>query len=68
MTSGSKNFMALNKDRAKNYNPYKKPMICDQLDEKSKSRLQLLTEDIDEDLDNFIKKKDEFYLQDIEKS
>ena len=43
----------MNRDRAKDYNPYKKPMICDQLDEKSKSRLELLTHDIDEDLDGF---------------
>jgi hypothetical protein len=43
-------------------------MICDQLDDNARSRLDKLTEDIDEDLDNFIKKKDEFYLQDIEKS
>jgi hypothetical protein len=33
MTNASgKNFMALNKERARDYNPYKKPMICDQLD------------------------------------
>jgi hypothetical protein len=37
-------------------------MICDQLDENAKSRLENLTKDIDEDLDDFIKKKDEFYL------
>ncbi len=43
-------------------------MICDQLDENAKSRLDNLTKDIDEDLDDFIKKKDEFYLQDIERS
>jgi len=30
MTSATnKNFMQLNRDRAANYNPYKKPMICD---------------------------------------
>jgi uncharacterized protein YcsI (UPF0317 family) len=49
------NFLALNKDRAKDYNPYKKPMICDTLDDKSQSRLAKLTEDIDGDLDQFIK-------------
>lgn len=43
-------------------------MICDQLDENAKSRLESLTKDIDEDLDDFIKKKEEFYLQDIERS
>jgi|LauGreDrversion4_2_1035121.scaffolds.fasta_scaffold139613_2 hypothetical protein len=55
------NFLSLNKDRAKDFNPYKKPMICDSLDERSKSRLVQLTEDIDEDLDKFIKQKDEYY-------
>ncbi len=31
MTSGTNktNFMQLNRDRAANFNPYKKPMICD---------------------------------------
>lgn len=69
MTSqSSKNFMQLNKERAANFNPYKKPMICDQLDEASKSRLERLTEDIDTDLDDFIKKKEEFYAIEFEKS
>lgn len=58
----------MNKERAANYNPYKKPMICDQLDEASRSRLDRLTEDIDADLDDFIKKKDEFYAIEMEKS
>ena len=31
--SGNKDFMQLNRDKAKNFNLYKKPMICDQLDE-----------------------------------
>jgi len=35
MSSG-KDFMSMNRDKAKDYNPYKKPMICDQLDESSK--------------------------------
>ena len=43
-------------------------MICDQLDEASKSRLDRLTEDIDADLDVFMKKKDEFYAIEMEKS
>jgi hypothetical protein len=62
LTSGTHrtNFMALNKDRAKDFNPYKKPMICDTLDEQSKSRLGRLMEDIDEDLDSYLKKKEEF--------
>ena len=53
--------MQLNRDKAKDYNPYKKPMICDTLDAQSRSRLDVLTKDIDEDLDTFIKQKDEFY-------
>lgn len=52
--------MAINKDRAKDYNPYRKPMKCDTLNEESKSRLGRLVEDIDEDLDSFLKKKEEF--------
>ena len=69
MTSNTqKNFLSLNKDRAKDFSLYKKPMICDQLDEQSKSRLDRLTEDIDQDLDDFIKKKDEFYALEYEKS
>jgi len=62
MTSSSHrtNFMALNKDRAKDYIPYKKPMICDTLDEQSKGRLGRLMEDIDGDLDTFLKKKEEY--------
>lgn len=55
------NFLALNKERARDYNPYRKPMICDTLDEPSKNRLLMLTEDIDGDLDQFIKQKDEYY-------
>ncbi len=44
MTTGTnKNFMQLNRDRAANYNPYKKPMICDQLDSNARSRLDKLT-------------------------
>ena len=66
--STNRNFLQMNKDRAKDYNPYKKPMICDQLDENSRQRLQTLTEDIDNDLDDFIKKKDEFYAVEMEKS
>ena len=70
MTSGTNktNFMQLNRDRAANFNPFKKPMICDQLDQNTRSRLDRLTQDIDEDLDEFIKKKDEFYLQEFERS
>jgi len=34
--STNRNFLQMNKDRAKDYNPYKKPMICDQLDENSR--------------------------------
>ena len=64
----SKNFLQMNKERAANYNPYKKPRICDQLDEASRSRRERLTEDIDTDLDDFIKKKDEFYAIEMEKS
>jgi hypothetical protein len=37
--STNRNFLQMNKDRAKDYNPYKKPMICDQLDENSRQRL-----------------------------
>jgi hypothetical protein len=43
MSAGSKNFMALNKERAKDYNPFKPVMRCDTLDEQSKSRLDKLT-------------------------
>ena len=43
-------------------------MICDTLDQNARSRLDRLTQDIDEDLDDFIKKKDEFYLQEFERS
>ena len=64
----NKNFLQMNKERAANFNPYKKPMICDTLDEASISRLQMLTEDIDNDLDDYIKKKDEFYAIEMEKS
>ena len=60
--------MALNKERAKDYNPFKPVMRCDTLDEQSKSRLDKLTQDIDEDLDTFIQKKDEFYAIEMEKS
>lgn len=42
VSSGSKDFLAQNRNQAKNYNPYKKPMICEQLDESSKSRLDIL--------------------------
>ena len=38
----------MNKDKAKNHSFYKKPMICDQLDDNSKQRLELLMEGIDE--------------------
>jgi hypothetical protein len=65
---GSKNFMALNKERARDFNPFKPVMRCDGLDEESKNRLNKLTEDIDTDLDQFIKKKDEFYAIEMEKS
>ena len=64
----NKNFLQMNKERAANFNPYKKPMICDTLDEASRSRLLMLTEDIDNDLDDYIKKKDEFYAIEMEKS
>ena len=50
----------MNKDRAKDYNPYKKPMICDQLDESSKLRLDRLMQDIDNNLEEIKKEKEEF--------
>lgn len=68
MTTGSKNFMALNKERARDYNPFRPVMKCDTLDEESKSRLNRLTEDIDGDLESYMKKKDEFYAIEMEKS
>lgn len=68
VSTGSKNFMALNKDRARDYNPFRPQMRCDTLDEQSKSRLDRLTEDIEENLDDFIKKKEEYYAIEIEKS
>lgn len=43
-------------------------MICDQLDEQSKNRLDSLIKDIDENLDDIIKEKEEFYSYDINKS
>ncbi len=58
----------MNKDQAKNFNPYKKPMICDQLDDNSKNRLDTLLKDIDENLEDIIKEKEEFYAADINKS
>ena len=70
MTSNTSktNFMALNKDRARSFNPYKKPMICDTLNEQSRSRLDRLTEEIDNDLEGFIKKKEEYYAIELEQS
>lgn len=29
MTQGSKDFLSMNRDQAKSFNPYKKPMKCD---------------------------------------
>lgn len=34
--SQGKDFLKANKERAREFNLYKKPMICDQLDEQSK--------------------------------
>ena len=56
----SKDFMSMNRDRAKNYNPYKKPMICEQLDDSSKNRLDNLMKDIDDNIDDIIKEKEEY--------
>jgi hypothetical protein len=68
-TSTKKDFLSLNKDQAKNFNPYKKPMICDQLDDESKNRLDNLMKGIDENLDEIIKEKEEFYYNaDVNKS
>ena len=64
----NKDFTLLNKERAKDYNPYKKPMICDQLDEQSKNRLDNLMKDIDENLEEIIKEKEEFYAPEANKS
>lgn len=70
MTSktNGKDFLSMNKDQAKAFNPYKKPMICDQLDEQSKNRLDSLIKDIDDNLEDIIKEKEEFYTADINKS
>lgn len=67
-TNSKKDFLNLNKDQAKNFNPYKKPMICDQLDDASKNRLDSLIKDIDDNLEDIIKEKEEFYQADINKS
>lgn len=61
MSSGGKDFMQINRDKAKNYNMYKKPMICEQLDDNSKSRLEILMKDIDDNLDEINKEKIDFY-------
>lgn len=58
--SGGKDFMQLNKDRAKSFNPYKKPMICEQLDDRSKSRLDILMADIDDNLEELQKQKEDY--------
>ena len=58
----------MNRDQAKSYNPLKKPMKCDQLNEESKARLASMMLDIDENLEEIQKEKDEFYSADINKS
>lgn len=69
MTSNTnKDFMALNRERAKNYNPYKKPMICEQLDETSRNRLDNLMKDIDDHLEDIIKEKEEYEKPDGDQS
>jgi len=43
-------------------------MICEQLDETSKNRLDALMKDIDDNIDDIKKEKEEFYKADINKS
>ena len=54
MSTGSKNFIGMNRDGVKKYNPFVKPMICDQLDEQSKSRIDILMQEIDSNMDSII--------------
>eukprot|EP00347_Sterkiella_histriomuscorum_P021750 403332895 len=66
--TSNKDFLSKNKDQAKAFNPYKKPMKCDQLDEESKNRLDSLMRDIDDNLEDIKKEKEDFYSVDINKS
>ena len=59
MSSG-KDFLSKNREQAKDFDMYKKPMICDQLDEESKGRLDRLMNDIDEHLEEIQKEKEEY--------
>lgn len=50
-----------NKRAAKGYNPYKVKLLQDKLDAKGKERLAELMAEIDSDLPNLMKEKQEYY-------
>lgn len=61
LPNGQKDFKSMNKDRAASYNPYKKPMICDQLDEDSQAKLKVMIDDVDSNLDKILEEKKAYY-------
>ena len=63
----NKNYQQVNRDGAKNYNPYIKPMICDQLDEQSRFKLDKMVKDIEDNLET-IKEEKEAYYRDMYES
>ena len=62
-TMSNKSFIQQNKEKAGDFRHWKKSMACERLAPEKRARLDEIMADIDENLDNIVKEKEEYYAQ-----